>query len=460
MNIIFEDMGFWKLPRHENFIRSGTISYFPEKGIRLEILNPFAEDYNEHKEEHEIIHGFTRRGKRITLVESNGSSSSSIPGIRTTNYSSRFLITGHWFNKKKEILFDKVTLQLHNFTEWVNISGFTFNRDTSDPYKSTLEYKYPENIKLYKDDEIEIYVTFKLTRTPSFSIKKREFEQIALLNIRYTKLTPLEYILKKVNLMIGFISIGLSSITRINSFELTNSSILNHMETPIVNHLIFTSDILTSKVLNDVDPKSMLFNFDDIQENREFILDKWIKKFNLLSPVVDLYIDTVYKTKIYAKQRFLNTIFAIETLHRRLSNKTDLPVEDHEKRVSAILENTPKEYKEWLKGKLAYSNELNLRSRIKEILEIHSDVITSFLPAKKSKFIFKVMNTRNYLVHHSSGLEKNIIREENMYKYNLALIIILKTMMLDFIGIQSDKFELMLNRPSLHRFLKNEVNKK
>ena len=63
--------------------------------------------------------------------------------------------------------------------------------------------------------------------------------------------------------------------------------------------------------------------------------------------------------------------------HRRTTGALDLPEDEHEKRMEAILRAVPEEHKGWLTEKLRYSNELNLRKRIKHIFDEHPQIVDS-----------------------------------------------------------------------------------
>jgi ApeA N-terminal domain 1 len=100
----------------------------------------------------------------------------------------------------------------------------------------------------------------------------------------------------------------------------------------------------------------------------------------------------LYLDRLYLEQRFLNIAQAVESYHRRRSDKKDLSEEDHEKRLEKILAGTPQEYKKWLSDKLKYSNELSLRQRLKDLLgdANRSQVALSLIGSKKV-FIDKVV---------------------------------------------------------------------
>jgi len=92
--------------------------------------------------------------------------------------------------------------------------------------------------------------------------------------------------------------------------------------------------------------------------------------------------------------------------------------------LQKILESVPREYQDWLTDKLKYSNELNLRQRLKKIIDRFSNIFGDYIHRKK--FTNKVVNTRNYLTHYNPELEDSAISEvpdllELIYKLRTIL---------------------------------------
>jgi len=84
----------------------------------------------------------------------------------------------------------------------------------------------------------------------------------------------------------------------------------------------------------------------------------------------------------------------------------ELPEEEHAKRLEEIIKAAPSQHKEWLKNKLAYSNEPSLRKRLKEIFNEIRDVIPKEIFPDEEYFIGKVVDTRNYLTHYDKRLKE------------------------------------------------------
>jgi hypothetical protein len=178
----------------------------------------------------------------------------------------------------------------------------------------------------------------------------------------------------------------------------------------------------------------MLFSYQEIEQRKSEIFKNWFEKYINLYPVFRLFFDTAYGINLYRTNVFLNLVFAIETYHRRTTGGKTFNSEEFE-RIKAIVISSLNDRKhiEWLKGKFEYLNEVNLRKRLSEIYDRFSVIMDEIVPSKK-EFIHKILATRNYYVHYTESLKKELIKEDEFEKYNSLLKIILDMCLLDELG--------------------------
>lgn len=154
-----------------------------------------------------------------------------------------------------------------------------------------------------------------------------------------------------------------------------------------------------------IHPLKMLFTYSDISKSIDKYLKNWFLKAKLLEPTFDLYFDTVYSSRLTIQTKFLNMVQALEAYHRRKETmkQSELPKEEHNKRIECIMGAAPAEHKAWLRDKLNFSNEVPLRKRLEEILNIYNEtIIDDYLQisGNKEDFIRKVTKYRNTLTHY------------------------------------------------------------
>jgi ApeA N-terminal domain 1 len=120
------------------------------------------------------------------------------------------------------------------------------------------------------------------------------------------------------------------------------------------------------------------------------------------------------------------------------------PEDEHRKRMESILGAVPEEHREWLGGKLRYSNEPSLRKRIKHIFDGHPQTVDSVVGASgqdKRSFVNKVIDTRNYRTHLDKSLEDRAARGEELHRINDKLRKLLEMCLMAEIGFEDDEIK-------------------
>ena len=138
----------------------------------------------------------------------------------------------------------------------------------------------------------------------------------------------------------------------------------------------------------------MLFTLGDIHEDFGRFVGEWFGKAERLGPVYDLYFATAYGSPAYLDDRFLSLVQGVEAYHRRALGTTELPDEEHERRIEEVVSTAPDAHRNWLRGQLVYSNEPGLRKRLAEILRRDPEVMKPIFgdnSKKRDGFMYKVV---------------------------------------------------------------------
>lgn len=451
-----EFRGFWKLPLQEKFHKAGILTYNPESNrIILRLLGTFSSEKDRLFEEYyDQIDGFSENGRKITLLDCSGNNSESIPGIRSSEFQCSKLIISQNLQFENNFKYKYLNIRLDYFDAFVNKSGFEeyFKKEEGRTY--VVEYKKPKNITLYKSSEFEIYIHFTYERKFSNTKLERNYNQISHLNVKFKDsvgLSIIEGVLYKIQTLI---SLALSSpIEIIEMFGLNEAD-----ETLKSDQIILTTRLISESKTKSTDT-TCLFNLDDILDTQA-LFEKWISNFEVLKPISDLLMDSFYNQKLYNTARFLNLIFALETFHRRIIGGLNIPEEEYKTKIDEILENVPIEHNEWLRAKLQYGNELPLRKRLKMMIEEVFEIIEPFLDkvGGKKRFLFTVVDNRNYHVHYGMHLEGKSIAEDELYKYNILMEILLKSILMKFLDFDHKQIQINIRRPLIHRIILSNKN--
>lgn len=108
----------------------------------------------------------------------------------------------------------------------------------------------------------------------------------------------------------------------------------------------------------------------------------------------------------------------------------------------------------WLEKKLEYANQAILGKKLKNLLNIHKEVMQQFIPNLK-KFAYKITATRNHSTHLSERNKKQSIPEQAMYPYIIRLRILIECIMLKELEVYHIFFSHKIQVPG-HGFGKYE----
>lgn len=198
-----------------------------------------------------------------------------------------------------------------------------------------------------------------------------------------------------------------------------------------------------------VHPAEMLFTLGDIDGDFGRFLNNWFGKAERLGSVYDLYFATAYGCAAYMDDRFLSLVQAVEAYHRRALGTTELPEEEHEKRPEEVLSAAPDAHKDWLRGKLAYSNEPGLRKRLAEILCGDPEVMKPIFEVSSKKrdgFMYKDVETRNYLTHYDQGKKGTAATGRELHELTERLKSVLEACLVQEVGFEGERLKEVLSR--------------
>jgi len=196
-------------------------------------------------------------------------------------------------------------------------------------------------------------------------------------------------------------------------------------------------------------PHEMLFGLRDLPRGFGPTVKRWLERAEVLDPVYQLYLSTIYNPQSYLEQRFLNLVQALEVYHRRAISSSDLQEEEHKKRKEEILEAVPDQHRAWLEDKLEYSNEPNLARRLKEIIRKYQESAYSVVGVRskdRDRFVYKVVTTRNYHTHFDKSKEAKAARGVELYQITEQLKLLIEICLLGDLGFEAKRIRDLLNK--------------
>lgn len=455
-----EYQGVWWLPSDNLKKIAGVLSFSEQNGRAILSLIGGFNDIQVLNANQTIllIFGFSSDGKKITLFGCGISGTKlSFPGFPTEKYSVQRVFIGVHFNSKDDIKFQSVAVLYSNASEWVGLSGITFNLPSEDQ-KFSLQYSPKKISEVNIDDDCKIEILHRATGQPpkhSIDMTEAGIKEKVYFRIVAKENQAFDWFFKKMQLLSNFLTLGIGSPVFPLSIDGTSEQAITMVDSKKHYEQISIFFIMADheEPLKHYAWDKMFFAFGHIAKDFEMMIKKWFEKAELLDPVYDLYCGTLYNSAMYLQHEFLSLIQALETYHRRVYGGKYLEDESYRPICLSIEQAIPtsieSDFKVSLKARLKYGNEFSLRKRLKQIIDKHT-VFISHLIANPDEFITQVVDTRNYLTHYSAELESKKIKGYELYVLSQKIKFLIEICFLVELGLSDDNIKKRLNED--HRY--------
>lgn len=329
-----EYRGFWYLPSDPENSVAGTVTYYPNERIILELIGSFGDSlmdvFKDNKEE-TILYGKTSDAKDITLLQCRQSFS--------LNFSARFPIlrfTCDYMIVGKHILgLDEkcqywAMVRIPELTYWCHPEAIGLNYLNGDGEKDISRIALSFNIK-YRDEEniidevqIDENTSIVLLRGVSFNESEQrlspKIEQYTYIEVHKKNSTSIKDLLSDIFMFEQFLSfatlkiVKCSSITLYDQEQYQEGKGQKYYKAIEVIHPFFDRQDLKSQPTKSYD---FLFNHTTIKEIYPEILKKWYNEPMELAPIRGHLISSLEKKRVYSSVDFLIVVQAIEGFYRR-----------------------------------------------------------------------------------------------------------------------------------------------
>ena len=190
----------------------------------------------------------------------------------------------------------------------------------------------------------------------------------------------------------------------------------------------------------------MLLPFDGLQQTNtaETLFNNWFQKEQVLRPIYDLLLSTIYSPGQYVQSTFLSLAQALESFHRRVYEGKYVSQEEYSSIGKALIDAIPTSIDEKLSFKLRamlqYGNELSLKSRLEYLFEgIRHDHLDNLSGTDDSRrFIRSLVDIRNYLTHYEGEKPSILESTVEMYNLNRRMTALLMLLIFKYLGLPED----------------------
>ena len=461
----FEHRGRWWLPDTPEPKVAGVLSFSQDEGGALELIGLLPRPQSEPDPKtgevtlpagllpRERIVGVAVDGRSFTL-ERCRAIAWGLGGFVTENFAPDLILEGALYGPDEPVAFDDLRVRYTQLDAWVTTSGIAYDwkREGDTASGIDIAFRLPEPVPVQLPNfefEVDFSWTLKTAGTSASLVQHAE------LKLAFGEPIPVERCLDLVYQLRNFIALGVGRpvmptavrgvVRQAEAGEGHGSDAEQHR--PIGVNIFYPLPHVPE--VKEAHPAEMLFTLADARDRFAQLVENWFAKQELLRPVFDLYFGAIYNRRAFLEQRFLSLTQAIETFHRRTSPATELPAEQHERRIQKILAGAPSEHQDWLSNKLTFSNELSLRRRLKDILSRCPEVVTKLL--NKKTFVHEVLNARNYLTHYDPSLEEKARRGMDLYPLTVQLQTLVEMCLLLELGFTCAEVDGLFERVNRYR---------
>lgn len=398
--------GDWFLPSFPERKVSGTLTYNPHSGIKLELFGQLSGDVLKPGiEQHELIIGLVEGSRYVTLLKSfmikSGGATIRVGSEISkpiSEYCVNYFLVNFYADSPDKLRFNKAVIHFHNLDEWVGVSGFCKYSLNPRTKQICVSYKCPKPIKFGILEKGKKACFLCRMQSSAYSLFQKEIQlrQTTHLSIESSKGISIPEYWGLIRIIRNFISMGMLEKTYTDSFELFKKG---HPDKIL---LFFNARrAAESKELNIY---QMCFTYGLIKDTFQNILNNWFSLYKKIGKIIDLIVEQFDVGKEFSENNFLNMAQAVEAFHSILY---DHPKEDksvYKKKVKDIIKNIPDEHKSLVKERLSWGNYLTLRNRLEELVDFCSDSIA----INKEDFVKFVVKSRNYYTHYGKEDKKDV----------------------------------------------------
>lgn len=447
----FEVVGLWWTPEAPERKISGTLSYDPEDGLRLSLIGVLSNtDVFQSSEEFDVILGMPSNGQPITLLNCFVSQSNmGFPGFATETLFAHASLSGHHFPDRSSVTLKTVQVELSGLDEWCSFDGFTLSWSNESPFRTIIEYQKPSPIVVPLREDL--HLTFDVSvkgPTKKYMQASASIEQSTILVFKYASEVAFEVALADIQRIRQFLTMATGKAPVLKQVmattETNRQTVTEKVYHPAIS-IVYPAPLQTHRGARNLLPHELLFTLRDLEDAPAKVLETWYANAKLLKPIYDLYFAIRGDEKNMGVEfRFLSVCQALESFHRRWIGGVDLPEDEHQARLQAILTSCPNAHRDWLARQLDFSNQLRLRARLKQLLKPFQTSLVAFIPDRR-RFVDRTVTLRNYLTHYDAK-EPVTIDGEELYWLTERLALLLEASLLHSMGFDGENIASFFKR--------------
>lgn len=363
-------------------------------------------------------------------------------GVGKSQVRANLALLGVSFDSTEELLFNRFRFSVEGIDEWLQISGISVENNFGTK-ETAIRYSLPANITVKINDNMTLAVVFSYGFNGLPLCTEAKISQKASFELETKSAISLKDFASIAHKVTTFLGFAIDKPVCINSVFVEVNDIAHCTDDGGVVAYdpigVYYADTLYIKDVSDVSLYNMLFNFLQVKDKFELVINKWLSAYEFIDPTLNLYFSVKAKAHRYLESRFLALTQGVESYHRRTSSESLMYDEEYKVLVREIVANCPEDNKEWLAARLAHGNELSFGTRLSKM--INQFKIYFGESKQRKKLVKSITDTRNYLTHYDAGLKENALKNADLYRACQKIEAILQLHFLLLLGFDSSEID-------------------
>ena len=394
------------------------------------------------------ILGHLKKGGRITLDRCLWQNRSlSLPsGLSTSTVLAELAVVGAHYGENEEARFSEFSFSIEGLDDWISKSGIAFEQDLTDieNWEVLIRVHRPDDIMIHLPSDGELRFKFDFT-FPSVSIPvtKASVQQNAVAMVKLREPQPIKCFSYLAIKLCHFLTLALNQSVSLKLMTGYLDVVTTGGENRRMPLQIYGQFAPWAEKKPTIRLQEILFRYPHVASQLDNMIRRWFENYETFEPAFNLYFSVRAQPSQFVDTKILWLSQALETLHRRSSDETEMPAEEFSSLVESVIQGCPKSRREWLGYRLHYANALSFRHRIERLLKPFERWFGDH--EEPGSLVNRACDTRNYLTHYDEANTRNrATGSDEMFKLYEKLETLFQLHLLKLIGFDTSSIDAII----------------
>lgn len=442
----------WLSDPNGNFEGGGAVgiaSFDSKRGVDLNIpVGSIPSDDSETLVFNETrtfnrIYGLAQDNSHLTLIDANGSASSSCPGTARERWTASMALVSDSDFFESDPLVNSAIVKIDGLYEWFNRNPVNYIRKygKSNRFASAVISVEADNLKdilIYKNEHVEICLKPSATLSGGEKpLRHQSIESDCCLVFRFANSMPTsedaikDYIVPFrdfLSLFMGFraeiLTISFSSAEKKGKFDVFIPFVEAKHDT-----------------LNKSDFKNMPFTFPTLMNDIQGMYDRWLELPDDARRAANIMLGILSNERsLYLDLNMIAAASAFEALSRIGNRTRELDDDTFNQRLQVVNDNIPDpKIRKWAMRHLRNSN-YQMAGTLAEQMLMSLEPLSGYIVPDSKSFLANHRKNRNAYIHQNDNVNTDeILSGRPLYAHTEAVILLNWGKLLCLLGVSSEK---------------------